>query len=237
MTEVKTRWRRLALSGVLCIGLTACGGGAASTALLPAPVSSPSTSDGGPAVPSGASATGGPAEASPASAESQPADVTQAPDVGGGATSGDVPDNAVFLTYRQASLGFSIQYVEGWQVATQPGGVVIHDKDSSETVSVGQLPSDVAAYVASADLPALQTQAGYKFVKQDTIKVGASNYRHVVYHVLSPVDPVTNKRVPSTVDRYYVPGPSRLAIVSLSTPDGVDNVDAFRQVIESFAWG
>jgi len=28
--------------------------------------------------------------------------------------------HAVFLTYQQASLGFSIQYVEGWQVTTQP---------------------------------------------------------------------------------------------------------------------
>jgi hypothetical protein len=42
--------------------------------------------------------------------------------------------------------------------------------------------------------------------------------------------------VPSTVDRYYVPGPTGLAIVSLATPKGVDNVDAFRQMIESFTW-
>jgi hypothetical protein len=38
------------------------------------------------------------------------------------------------------------------------------------------------------------------------------------------------------VDRYYVPGANGLAIVSLSTPKGVDNVDAFRQMIESFKW-
>ena len=143
----------------------------------------------------------------------------------------------MFLTYRQASLGFSIQYVEGWQVTTQPDGVVIHDKDSSETVTVVSLPSDVAAYIASTDLPALQAQPSYKFVKQDTVKAGGATYQHVVYHVLSPPDPVTSKQVPSTVDRYYVPGPTRLAIVSLSTPDGVDNVDAFRQLMESFKWG
>jgi len=83
---------------------------------------------------------------------------------------------------------------------------------------------------------ALQTQGGYKLVKHDTVKVGTATYQHLVYHILSAVDPVTNKRVPSTVDRYYVPGPTHLAIVSLSTPDGVDNVDAFRQMIESFAW-
>jgi hypothetical protein len=42
--------------------------------------------------------------------------------------------------------------------------------------------------------------------------------------------------VPSTVDRYYVPGSAGLAVVTLSTPDGVDNVDAFRRMIESFRW-
>jgi hypothetical protein len=68
------------------------------------------------------------------------------------------------------------------------------------------------------------------------VKVGGSIYVHLVYHVPAPPDPVTGKQVPSTVDRYYVPGPNGLAIVSLSTPDGVDNVDAFRQMIESFGW-
>ena len=163
-------------------------------------------------------------------------DVSQAPDTGGGTTAGDVPDNAVFLRYQQASRRFSIQYVEGWQVTTQPDGVLIHDKDSSESVSVVPLPSEVSSYISSTDLPALQGQAGFKLVKQDSVKVSGSTYHHLVYHILSPADPVTGKQVPSTVDRYYVPGTSQLAIVSLSTPDGVDNVDAFRQMIVSFKW-
>ena len=52
--------------------------------------------------------------------------------------------------------------------------------------------------------------------------------------ILDP-DPVTGKQVPSTIDRFYLSGPG-LAIISLSTPDGVDNVDAFRQMITSFKW-
>src|SRR2546426_11453262 len=42
-----------------------------------------------------------------------------------GTTSGDVPDNAVFLTYRDPKLGYSIQYVEGWQVSPATDGVAI----------------------------------------------------------------------------------------------------------------
>ena len=162
-------------------------------------------------------------------------DASQAPDTGAGAAHGDIPDNAVFLTYHSAAWRFAVQYVEGWQVTTRQDGVAIRDKDSSETVRVVTLPSDVAAYVRDTDLPSLQLTAGFRLVKQNLAKVGSSSYVHLVYHALADPDPVTGKRVPSTVDRFYVPG-SGLAIVSLSTPDGVDNVDAFRQMITSFAW-
>ncbi len=149
---------------------------------------------------------------------------------------GDIPDNAVFLTYSDAAHGFSIQYVEGWQVSTDPSGVTIRDKDSSETVSVVKTAVDAATYVRNTDLPALQADSGFSLVKQDTVTIGGTTYQHLVYAIPSPPDPVTGKRVPSTVDRYYVSGAGSLAVVSLSTPDGVDNVDAFRQMIESFTW-
>jgi hypothetical protein len=187
----------------------------------PTPSAAPSTAQTGPTT----------------SASTEPSvDASQPPDTGGGTTSGDVPDNAVFLTYRGGSPAFSIQYVEGWQVSQQPDGVVIRDKDSSESVAIGPAQTDVPAFVSSTDVPALGAQQGFKLVKQDTVKVGGTHYVHLVYHLPAPPDPVTGKRVPSTVDRYYVPGPAGLAIVSLSTPDGVDNVDAFRQMIESFKW-
>jgi hypothetical protein len=149
---------------------------------------------------------------------------------------GDVPDNAVFLTYRDAQAGFSIQYVEGWQVQPSSDGVTIHDKDSSETVAILPLPPDVGSWVRSTDLPALQGEAGFALIGRDTVAIGGASVIHLAYHQLSPPDPVTDKRVASTVDRYYVPGAGGLAVVTLSTPDGVDNVDAFRQMIDSFAW-
>jgi hypothetical protein len=162
-------------------------------------------------------------------------DASQGPDTGSGAAHGDIPDNAVFLTYRSAAWRFSVEYVEGWQVRTASDGVSIRDKDSSETVRVVTLPPDVAAYIKGTDLPALQSQPGFSLVKQNTVKVGSAVYAHLVYHAPADPDPVTGKQVASTIDRFYVPGPG-LAIISLSTPDGVDNVDAFRQMITSFKW-
>jgi hypothetical protein len=154
----------------------------------------------------------------------------------GGVTGGDIPDNAVFLTYRGTGPIFSIQYVEGWQVTSKPDGVVIRDKDSSETVTIVAPQADVAGYVASTDLPALRAQAGFQLIRQDTVTVGGSTYVHLAYGQTSPPDSVTGKQVPQTVDRYYVPGPGGLAKISLATPHGVDNVDAFLQMIRSFGW-
>ena len=226
-------WRRwLLVVPAMVLVVTACGGAPSST-----PGASAVVTPGPPGTAS--SPTGSPpptdSPAAPASAEASPSG-SQAPDTGGGTSHGDIPDNAVFLTYRGTSPAFSIQYVEGWQVSRQSDGVVIRDKDSSETVSIAAPEADLNSYVMSTDLPALQAQSGFKLDARDIVRVGGSNYIHLVYHLPAPPDPVTGKQVPSTVDRYYVPGPTGLAIVSLSTPDGVDNVDAFRQMILSFRW-
>lgn len=224
-----TKRFRLSFLPVLGVLLVGCGG-AAVTSAMPSAASSvaPTTA---------ATASSAVAAPSPSPVVEQPTEgPIQEPDTGGGTITGDVPDNAVFLTYQNAARGFSVQYVEGWQVTTGPDGVVIRDKDSSETVAVVAPASDVAGFISGTDLPALQSQAGFKLVKQDRIKLPSGTYDHLVYHLPSPADPVTGKQIPSTVDRYYVPGATGLAIVSLSTPDGVDNVDAFRTMIESFTW-
>jgi hypothetical protein len=58
----------------------------------------------------------------------------------------------------------------------------------------------------------------------------------VVYSTVSAPNPVTGKRVTLMVDRYYVPHGRKEAVVDLGTPVGVDNVDAYRLMIESFRW-
>jgi hypothetical protein len=214
--------RAVIIGGIAILVIAACG--ATSTGR-----SVPASSATQPTV--GTSPTGSPnaspEPASPAASE---------PDSSTGTTSGDVPDNAVFLTYADAGHGFSVQYVEGWQVVPSGDGVSIHDKDSRETIAIVPAQADVAAWVNSTDLPALRAETGFNLIKQDTVKVRSATLVHLSYHLPAPPNPVTGKQVPSTIDRYYVPGATGLAVVSLSTPDGVDNVDAFRQMIESFKW-
>lgn len=141
----------------------------------------------------------GPGSASPDAAASGSA----APETGGGTTKGDIPDSAVFLTYKGGAPAFSVQYVEGWQVTPQAAGVVIRDRDSSETVTIAPAPADVAAWIAVTDIPALQAQAGFRLVKQDRVRVGGATYDHLRYHLPAAPVPVTREQVPSTVDRYW----------------------------------
>ena len=53
---------------------------------------------------------------------------------------------------------------------------------------------------------------------------------------LSAPDPVTGKRLHLVVDRYEYPHGGRVAVVDLITPVGVDNVDAYRMISQSFQW-
>jgi hypothetical protein len=58
----------------------------------------------------------------------------------------------------------------------------------------------------------------------------------VVYRTVSAPNPVTGKRVTLTVDRYYFSTPNRRAVLDLGSPVGVDNVDAYRMISQSFKW-
>jgi len=58
----------------------------------------------------------------------------------------------------------------------------------------------------------------------------------VVYTTETAPNSVTGKRLTLVVDRYYLWHAGKQAVVDLGTPQGVDNVDAYRLMIESFRW-
>jgi hypothetical protein len=53
---------------------------------------------------------------------------------------------------------------------------------------------------------------------------------------LSGPDPVTGKRLRLVVDRYEYGHGGKVAVLDLTTPVGVDNVDAYRLISESLQW-
>ncbi len=153
--------------------------------------------------------------------------------------SGDIPDNAIFVVYRSRGGGYTLQYIEGWVVTELPrGGVTISDKDSSVNVRLEPLPGgNILAYVQQTDLPHLrQAVASFAPKNLGSVSVNGKPVAHLTFTGLSPPDPVTGKRRRVMSDRYYLAGSSKLAILTLTTPVGVDNVDAFNQILRSFSW-
>jgi hypothetical protein len=146
---------------------------------------------------------------------------------------GDIPDNQAFVVFSDSSAGYAMKYPEGW---AQSGGgkqVVIRDKNNIIRVVVrtGALPTAAAVRRELAALPGVKVESP---PAPHTLPSGSA--LKVVYSTESAPNAVTGKRVRLVVDRYYLAHNGKLAIVDLGTPQGVDNVDAYRLMIESFRW-
>lgn len=151
----------------------------------------------------------------------------------GGPGGGDIPDSAVYLRYN--GHGFSIEYVEGWLQTTTTHGIVFNDKDSTVAVDLWpHLHGSLTTYVQRVDLPRLARTAGFVRGKLAHDAIAGMSALRLSYRGRSAPDQVTGKTVALQIDRYYVSGAHALAIITLSTPLGVDNVDAFRLISHSF---
>jgi len=64
-----------------------------------------------------------------------------------------------------------------------------------------------------------------------------SGFRPAEYRKTAVLRCNQGKRVTLVVDRYELAANGKKATVDLGTPKGVDNVDAYRLMIESFRWG
>jgi hypothetical protein len=150
------------------------------------------------------------------------------------AATGDIPDNQNFLTFKGAA--FSIKYPEGWSQKKSAGGIDFQDKNNLVRIQIrkGQAPT-VASVTAElnklkASSPTLKAQTP----KQISLKAGPAI--KVTYTTTSAPNPVTGKRVVLMVDRYELAKKGRVAVIDLGTPTGVDNVDAYRMMSQSFTW-
>ena len=173
-----------------------------------------------------------------------PASSTGAAQEGGGAlaadarsaATGDIPDSQNFLTLKDSQLRLSMIYPEGWTVQRTGSAVTIQDKNNLVRISLtaGSRPtaSDVRAQLAA--LKRLTPTLAAGAVRPVSLKSGPAV--RASYTTQSAPNPVTGKSVKLTVDRYVLGHAGRVAVIDLGTPVGVDNVDAYKRMIESFKW-
>ncbi len=205
------------LSLVAALGAAGCGSSSSS---------SPSTSS------SASQAAGG---ASSAAASSSGAAGALSADAHSAAT-GDIPDNQVFLVFEDASAGWSMKYPEGWTQSGTGSNVSFSDKNNLVHVLVGPGAAPTTASVTGQLQALKRSQPSLSFTLPKAIALTAGPAVKATYTTASRPDPVTGKRVTLIVDRYLVRHGSRVATVDLGTPRGVDNVDAYRMMINSFRW-
>jgi hypothetical protein len=152
------------------------------------------------------------------------------------AAAGDIPDNQIYLVFRSRAGRWSMKYPEGWARTGSATHTVFRDKNNLVRIVIqpGSLPGTTRAHALVI----------YKGARATAVHVGTAERMtisghpaiKVTYSTASVRNPVTNRRVTLMVDRYYLSQGGRLAVVDLGTPTGVDNVDAYRMMIQSFTW-
>jgi hypothetical protein len=150
--------------------------------------------------------TAGTTPAPTANRQSEGAAGAEVPSEAESAATGDIPDNQNFLLFRNPGAGYSIRYPEGW--ARKGSGSDVTFREKANVIHV------VVRRGAPRSGPGVKT----------------------TYSRTSAPDPVTGKRLKLVVDRYEYGRGGMVAVLELSTPVGVDNVDAYRLISESFKW-
>jgi hypothetical protein len=149
---------------------------------------------------------------------------------------GDIPDNQVFLLFTDKPAGYAVRYPEGWARTGNGNDVTFREKGNLIHIAVhkGPMPSEVTATKGVEELhksdPTVKPQA------PERIELNGQPAVKIEYSRQSSPDPVTGKSVPLVVDRYEIGKGGKVAVIDLATPVGVDNVDAYRMISESFKW-
>jgi hypothetical protein len=152
------------------------------------------------------------------------------------AATGDIPDNQVFLTYDNRAYGYAIRYPEGWARKGSGANVTFQDKANVISVLVVRGAPPSPAYVSAGIAKLKRTDPSIRVGAARTLTIGGVPVVKLTYTRLSSPDPVTGKRLPLTIDRYEYAHAGKVAIIDLDTPVGVDNVDAYRMISETFRW-
>jgi len=149
------------------------------------------------------------------------------------AAAGDIPDNQVFLVFANHAARYSMKYPEGWAQQGNGDQVTFRDKNNIVRIVVGR-----GAAPTQASVRADVAQLGSAHVESPphAMTISGRPAFKIVYSTESAPNAVTGKQVKLVVDRYYLWKGGRRAVVDLGTPEGVDNVDAYRLMIESFRW-
>src|SRR5436305_3792564 len=97
------------------------------------------------------------------------------------AATGDIPDNQVFLTYRNQAGGYSLKYPEGWTRKVNGSSTTFTDKGNSINASVASGSPATTASVASQLTALKKSDPTLKQGKPQHVKINGAPVIKVTY--------------------------------------------------------
>ncbi len=152
---------------------------------------------------------------------------------------GDIPDNQAFVAFTPTGAGFTVKVPEGWARTTAAGATTFTDKLNSIAVAgpTAAAKPPTAASATATEIPALaKTVKGFAGARATTVTRTAGPAVLITYLADSAPDAVTGRTRRNAVERYEFFRDGKRVVLTLSGPEGADNVDPWRIVTDSLRW-
>jgi hypothetical protein len=167
----------------------------------------------------------------------QPLPTQQQPVVPEKSPPGDIPDTQLFVPF-QSPAGFTIEIPEGWAKTDNGTTVTFADKYNLVDITVSDAAAAPTAQSVESDMipTLLNANRAVEISKTSDVTLPGGAAVRIDYASNSDPNPVTNKQVRLEDNRYVFFKGGKLVTVTFSAPYGADNVDAWKQMAESFRW-
>jgi hypothetical protein len=187
----------------------------------------------------GSSSSSGPATtvASPPKAPATAANAVN-PNVPESLPPGDIPDTVAYVPYAVPGAGYTVSAPEGWSRSTTGSAVRFTDKlNAIEITAVASNAPRTVNSVTRSVVPKLASSVkGFKLQSVTVVARKGGPAIRTIYFGYSTPDPVTGKFGLLAIERYDFAHKGRDVILTLSAPNGSDNVDPWNRVTNSLAF-
>jgi hypothetical protein len=146
---------------------------------------------------------------------------------------GDIPDNQLFILHN-APEGFSLKVPEGWARQINQGETIFTDKYNIISAKVLPDPGASTSQIKRDLVPQISASPRAPEVSRvTTMKVRGRDVVIASYTINSEPNSVTGKQIRLEAERVYYPAGDKVLQLTLSAPDGADNVDQWNLIVNS----
>jgi len=152
---------------------------------------------------------------------------------------GDIPDSTAFVPFKLPGGSFSVKVPEGW-ARTGSGSTATFTSNLNAVTVEGRTATGPLspASVKARDVATLKrTLSAFKLQSVAPVKRAGQTAIRIRYLAKSKPNAVTGKALTDAVELYLFTHNGKEAALTLSGPNGADNVDAWRTMSNSVRWG